>query len=169
MLNMISIKYHLRNRSFGTKLWGFFFGTAFIGAAATGVMIGQNMDWYWIVGFGGLVITTLSWFGTIIGRVRKYRCDMTFDLDPEKISMTRFPLICIGACDLPETHLQRSDINHFYTDKRVKRGGSGPTRVYYDLVVSTRTGTMTLLSQAAEEDDLDGLAKSLNDKLRNVF
>lgn len=158
----------MRNRSFGTKLGVFFLGTAAIGAVATGIMIGQNMEWYWIAGFGLLTFAALGWLSTIIRRIREYRCDMTFDLDPDKITLTRFPVICIGACDLPETHLQRSDINHFYTEKRVMRGG-GPTRVCYELMVSTKTGKMTLLSQAAEEDDLDGLAKSLNDKLRNVF
>jgi hypothetical protein len=159
------IKYHLRNRGFGKRLGAFFAGVSFLGAVSIGVMLGQNAEWYWVTVFGGLTLVTLGWIGNAIKNIREKRCDIDFEIDSENMSMTRYPVICIGACDLPRTQIKRSIVRNFSSEKRVMRSGMGPTRVFYDLVINTNEGTMTVLSQAVEEDDIEGLAVTLNNRI----
>jgi hypothetical protein len=159
------MKFELKNRSFGVKLGIIFSIFTLIGAIGIFILILQNQEWYWTITFLFLTLIVLGWFLIMIKRIRTYRCDLIINIDNENINFIRLPVICIGLGSLPTTILKRNEIKNFIVEKKIMRNGSGPTRVYYNLVVILNNKEELILSQCSEEDDLYNLANNLNNEI----
>jgi len=165
------VKYDLINRSFGVKLGMCFCALTGIGAASLGLMSMQDdLEWYWMASFGGLVVGMMGWMGVIIKRTRELRCDLVIHINESDIIISRKPAIFVGMCNLSDIRLRRNHVRRFYYKERIMRGGRGPTRVYHELMadIFNEMGCMEeliIMSYLPKEDVNDDLVKSLNEIL----